>query len=249
MSLKERIVGALSYAKEQAVKAWLTVQEQADEGLGMGGSAGEDGRDLISNLVSTEPGFEISKRVISSMPQAAITVIAIQMAMVGAGIGVVSDHHVGQCVLSLSAIWATKARNEVLIAKALTLNQTQALLKTVGSGTVERWRPAPVWVGLLFEQVNKEEEAVMATVVPVVRVEVLEFYRGEENGTVDGKVMPMAAARGYGPGGQRGVYRGRLGGLYPVPGLRPGVREDHMEAIAASQQINEWARTWHLWWS
>ena len=71
----------------------------------------------ISNLVSTEPGFEISKRVISSMPQAAITVIAIQMAMVGAGIGMVGITMLIS-VFCVSAIWATKARNEAIVAKA-----------------------------------------------------------------------------------------------------------------------------------
>jgi len=106
MSLKERIVGAYAYAKEQAVKAWDWVTQQA-----------KTVETSISNLVSTEPGFEISKRVISSMPQAAITVIAIQMAMVGAGIGVMSITALVSVFL-VSAIWATRARNEALIAKA-----------------------------------------------------------------------------------------------------------------------------------
>ncbi len=51
------------------------------------------------------------------MPQAAITVIAIQMAMCGAGIGVVSIM-VLVGVFFVSAIWATKARNEALIVEA-----------------------------------------------------------------------------------------------------------------------------------
>ncbi len=51
------------------------------------------------------------------MPQAAITVIAIQMAMVGAGIGVVGIT-VLISVFCVSAIWATKARNEAIVAKA-----------------------------------------------------------------------------------------------------------------------------------
>ena len=106
MTMKERIIGVWSSAKAQAVQAWEWLSHQT-----------KTVEQSISNLVSTEPGFEISKRVISSMPQAAITVIAIQMAMVGAGIGVVSIAMlVG--VFFVSAIWATKARNEALIAKA-----------------------------------------------------------------------------------------------------------------------------------
>ena len=106
MSLKERIVGAWAYLKDQAVKAWDWLTQQA-----------KTVEQSISNLVSTEPGFEISKRVISSMPQAAITVIAIQMAMFGAGFGVVGIT-VLISMFFVSAIWATKARNEALIAKA-----------------------------------------------------------------------------------------------------------------------------------
>jgi hypothetical protein len=105
MSLKERIIGAWTYVKEQAVKAWAWVAQQA-----------KTVETSVSDLVSTEPGFEISKRVISSMPQAAVTVIAIQMAMVGAGIGVVGIT-VLISVFCVSAIWATKARNEVLVAE------------------------------------------------------------------------------------------------------------------------------------
>jgi hypothetical protein len=112
VTLKERIIGVWSSAKAQAVKAGSYVKGQAVkawEWLSQQAKTVE--------LVSTEPGFEISKRVISSMPQAAITVIAIQMAMVGAGIGVVSITMLIS-VFFVSAIWATKARNEALIAKA-----------------------------------------------------------------------------------------------------------------------------------
>ena len=105
MSLKEQIVGAWTYVKDQALKAWNWVAQQAKAAETLG-----------SNLVSTEPGFEISKRVISSMPQAAITVIAIQMAMFGAGFGVVGIT-VLISVFCVSAIWATKARNEAIVAK------------------------------------------------------------------------------------------------------------------------------------
>jgi hypothetical protein len=117
MSLKERIVGALSYVKEQAVKAWSYSKEQAMNTWEWVAQQAKTVETSISNLVSTEPGFEISKRVISSMPQAAITVIAIQMAMVGAGIGMVSITMLVS-MFFVSAIWATKARNEALIAKA-----------------------------------------------------------------------------------------------------------------------------------
>ncbi len=109
MTLKDRIVGywfqVKTLVQEQAQKVWTWLTEKA-----------KLVESSASDLVSTEPGFEISKRVISSMPQAAITVIAIQMAMVGAGIGVV-----GITVLVgtffVSAIWATKARNEAIVAK------------------------------------------------------------------------------------------------------------------------------------
>lgn len=82
------------------VGGWLSRQAQAAE-------------TSITDLVSTEPGFEISKRVISSMLQAAITVIALQMAMSGAGIGVVSII-VLVGVFFASAIWATKTSNEAM---------------------------------------------------------------------------------------------------------------------------------------
>ena len=117
MSLKEQIVGAYSYAKGQVVKAWSYGKEQAVKAWDWVTQQAKTVETSISNLVSTEPGFEISKRVISSMPQAAITVIAIQMAMVGAGIGVVSITMLVS-MFFVSAIWATKARNEALIAKA-----------------------------------------------------------------------------------------------------------------------------------
>ena len=91
--------------QEQAHKAWDWVTQKV-----------KGAESMVSNLVSTEPGFEISKWVISSMPQAAITVIAIQMAMVGAGIGVV-EITVLISVFCVSAIWATKARNEAIVAK------------------------------------------------------------------------------------------------------------------------------------
>ena len=70
----------------------------------------------ISNRASTEPGFEISKWVISSMPQATITVIAIQMAMVGGAIGMVGITVLGGTFF-VAAIWATKARTEAIVAK------------------------------------------------------------------------------------------------------------------------------------
>jgi len=117
MSLKERIVGAYAYAKEQAVKAYAYGREQAMQAWEWLSQQAKTVEQAVSNLVSTEPGFEISKRVISSMPQAAITVIAIQMAMVGAGIGVVSITMLVS-MFFVSAIWATKARNEALFAKA-----------------------------------------------------------------------------------------------------------------------------------
>ena len=117
MILKERIVGAYSYAKAQVVKAYAYAQEQAAKAWDWITQQVKTAEQSITNLVSTEPGFEISKRVISSMPQAAITVIAIQMAMVGAGIGLVGITML-VCTFFVSAIWATKARNEALIAEA-----------------------------------------------------------------------------------------------------------------------------------
>ncbi len=105
MSLKGKIVGAWAAVQAQVVLAWDWATKKV-----------KGAESMCSNLVSTEPGFEISKRVISSMPQAAITVIAIQMAMVGAGIGVVGIT-VLVSVFCVSAIWATKARNEAIIAK------------------------------------------------------------------------------------------------------------------------------------
>ncbi len=117
MSLKERIVSAYAYAKEQVVKAWSYGKEQAVRAWERVTQQAKIVETSISNLVSTEPGFEISKRVISSMPQAAITVIAIQMAMVGAGIGLVGIIML-VCTFFVSAIWATKARNEALTAEA-----------------------------------------------------------------------------------------------------------------------------------
>jgi hypothetical protein len=105
MSLKEQLFGFWYQVKGQVVKAWDWATKKV-----------EGAESMCSNLVSTEPGFEISKRVISSMPQAAITVIAIQMAMVGAGIGVLGITLLIS-VFFVSAIWATKARNEAIIAK------------------------------------------------------------------------------------------------------------------------------------
>src|SRR5271157_1841297 len=72
MSLKEQLFGFWSQVKDQVVKAWDWATKKV-----------QGAESMCSNLVSTEPGFEISKRVISSMPQAAITVIAIQIAMFG----------------------------------------------------------------------------------------------------------------------------------------------------------------------
>jgi hypothetical protein len=110
MSLKEQIVSSwakvVTFVREKAQQGWSLVAEKLKAADSM-----------CSSLVSTEPGFEISKRVISSMPQAAITVIAIQMAMVGAGIGMVGIT-VLISVFCVSAIWATKARNEAIVAKA-----------------------------------------------------------------------------------------------------------------------------------
>ena len=105
MSLKEQIVGYWTAVKVQAAKAWDWATKKA-----------KGAETMCSNLVSTEPGFEISKRVISSMPQAAITVIAIQMAMCGAGIGVVAGTVLVSAFL-VTAVWATKARNEAIVAK------------------------------------------------------------------------------------------------------------------------------------
>src|SRR5271157_417205 len=105
MTLKERLVGAWAAIKVQTAKAWDWATKKV-----------QGAESMVSNLVSTEPGFEISKRVISSMPQAAITVIAIQMAMVGAGIGVVAGTVLVSAFL-VTAVWATKARNEAIVAK------------------------------------------------------------------------------------------------------------------------------------
>ena len=95
----------LQQVQEGAVQAWSWLAQQV-----------KVAETSISELVSTEPGFEISKRVISSMLQAAITVIALQMAMSGAGIGIVSII-VLTGVFFASAIWATKARNEAMTSK------------------------------------------------------------------------------------------------------------------------------------